>query len=206
MIAPIVLAAGLGTRMGRLKPLLRIEDRPALAIVLDTLQQALLDPPIVVLGHRHEEIRGSVDLSHCTLVVNPEPSRGLASSFRLGLDATAPGAMGVLVMLVDMPLVRLETVRAVIGLAELGAAIAAPTYNGQRGFPVFFRQDQLEELRESLVGDTGGRAYIDTHTSSLQLIPVDDPGCVRDFDVPSDIEELKGVQPCTISEQPMKWS
>lgn len=200
MIVPIVLAAGLGTRMGTSKPLLQIGDRPALAIVLDTLGQAVAERPIVVVGHQHESVVSLAERSGCVSVVNPDPGRGLSSSVRLGLDAVGPDAIGVLILHVDMPLVCASTIQAVLEKASKGAAIVAPSYQSQRGFPVYFRQDQLPALRASLQGDSGGKAFIAEHRSLLQLVPVDDPGCVRDFDTPADLEALKGELPCAIKE------
>ena len=57
MIKPIVLAAGLSTRMGAIKALLPIDGKPALVAVLRTIESAGLQSPIVVLGHNASEVR-----------------------------------------------------------------------------------------------------------------------------------------------------
>ena len=191
MIESIVLAAGLGTRMGASKPLLDIDGRPALSRVLDTLCAAGPEEPIVVLGHRAAEVRRAVDLSFCRIVVNDEPRRGMGTSLRLGLRAVRTEAIGALVFHVDMPLVRPTTVRRIREVAIRGAPLVAPVLDGSRGFPVFFGRATFADLLPTLVSDVGGRTYLAAHEADLVLVPVDDPGIRIDFDRPCDLDVLR---------------
>lgn len=187
MIAAIVLAAGLGTRMGISKPLLDIDGTPALARVLATIDTAELRPVVVVLGRDAHLIASRVDL-HCrTLVQNPLPERGLSSSLALGLGAVPAACSGALVFHADMPYLRPETVLAVSALAEGGALLAAPSFRGLRGFPVFLSRACFDDLRRELCGDSGAKAYIGHHLDALRTVEVADRGCVRDLDRPEDL-------------------
>jgi len=190
MIDAIVLAAGFGTRMGRVKPLVPVDGRPALCVVLERLQGASIDRPIVVLGHAAEEIKAAIDLTDARIVTNPDPARGLASSLCLGLAAVDVDAIGALVLHADMPSVAVATIAAVAAAAEEGASIAAPTYRGSRGFPVFFRQSHFAELRRTLAGDIGAKDYLRLRTKELRLVEVDDPGCLVDVDRPEDLRRM----------------
>jgi molybdenum cofactor cytidylyltransferase len=187
MIGAVVLAAGLGTRMGMSKPLLSVGGRPALARVLSAVDEARVGAAVVVLGRDAEQIRSTVDLSGRIVVENPHPERGLSSSLTLGLDALPAEAMGALVLHADMPFVRPATVRAVCALAEQGAPIAAPLFRTTRGFPVYFSRPFLAPLRAELAGDIGGRRFLDAHRDLVQLVFVQDPGCARDLDRPDDL-------------------
>jgi len=198
MIDAIVLAAGLATRMGEVKPLVSIGGEPALGAVLHRIEAAGLSQPIVVLGAPSAvTIEAAVDLSACTVVQNARPETGMAGSLRLGLDAVSPGR-GVLIFHADMPFVAVATIDAVRRSAGAGARIAAPCHGGTRGFPVFFHHDHIEGLRASLAGDAGGRAYITQHLQELTEIPVEDPGCVYDIDRPADLSAWKGGLACSI--------
>lgn len=199
MIDAIVLAAGLGTRMGRVKPLVPIAGETALAIVIRRLRASGIDRPIVVLGHQAETIRTSVDLSACRLARNSAPERGLASSLLLGIRAVAPDAIGSLVLQADMPAVSVETIRLVLSAAREGAQIAAPRFRGRRGFPVFLSRECFGELEETLAGDSGARDYIERHRESVRLIEVDDAGCVLDFDTPEDLADIERTASCATS-------
>ena len=200
MIAAIVLAAGRGSRMmGRVKPLLPIDGEPTLRRILRTLSVAGISRPIVVLGDAADAVRAAVDLSDCPVVVNPRPSDGLSSSLRLGLRAVPEPAVGALILHADMPFVRAETIRSVVEAAERGAAIAAPRYRAKRGFPVFIRRDRLDDVAAGLAGDSGARAYIESHLDDVRLIDVEDPGCVVDIDRPEDLEQVERRSACSTS-------
>jgi len=207
MIQAIVLAAGLGTRMGGTKPLAFIDGEPALARVLGAIRAAEIGRPILVLAKLSaEQIAAAVDLAGSAVIVNDQPQAGMGSSLRLGLDAVPRDAAGVLVFHADMPFVHPATIRAVLEAASRGSRIAAPFYRGQRGFPVFFQRSCLPGLRRSLTGDAGGRAYIAAHQAELATVRVDDPGCVHDLDRPDDLIEWKGGRTCATAASPKKPS
>lgn len=187
MIAALVLAAGLGTRMGASKPLLDIDGTPALARVLAAIDAARAAPVVVVLGRDADGIAARVDLAGRTLVRNPRPERGLSSSLALGLDAVPTSSQGALIFHADMPFVLARTVRAVEAAGRAGARLAAPSYCGRRGFPVYVARTCFEVLRAELGGDSGAREFLRRNAADLELVAVDDPGCVIDLDSPSDL-------------------
>ncbi len=192
MIAALVLAAGLGTRMGESKPLLDIDGRPSLARVLDTIDEAGVPEVVVVLGHDADRIRARVDLDRRHVVRNPEPERGLSTSLTLGLAAVPAACGGALVFHADMPFIRPSTVGAVLALAEGGALLAAPRLGETRGFPVYFARGCFGSLARELSGDTGARRYIERRADALRLVDVADPGCLRDIDRPEDLAAAEG--------------
>lgn len=200
MIEAIVLAAGLATRMGGIKVLTPIEGEPALARILRRIDAAGIARCVVVLGSRSaRQVEEAVDLTGRVVIRNDTPGAGMSRSLRLGLDALLPEATGALVFPADMPFVRPQTIRAVLRAAEEDARIAAPTHQTHRGFPVFFHRTCLPQLRASLSGDAGGRAYIEAHRDDLVSIAVDDPGCVYDIDCPADLAAWKGDRACATS-------
>jgi molybdenum cofactor cytidylyltransferase len=199
MIAGLVLAAGLGRRMGSVKPLINIDGAPSLGRVLATLDASGIRCVAVVLGKDVERIRREVDLTGRRVVLNPSPERGMASSLALGLSALPAEAEGVVIVHADMPFLQPATVRAVLRLAA-EAEIAAPCWQGVRGFPVFFRRSQWDGLRASLHGDTGGRDFIRRHADRLRTVEVEDPGCVRDIDRPGDLTTQEEASCCATFE------
>ncbi|MEW5826768.1 MAG: nucleotidyltransferase family protein [Candidatus Bipolaricaulota bacterium] len=199
MIAPLVLAAGRGTRMGGLaKPLVEVGGVPALARILAALQGADLGEAIVVLGPEGDAVRARIDLTGCQVVWNLTPERGLSTSLAAGLAAVPDAALGVLVLHADMPLIRATTLRAVAAAALKGASLAAPRHAGRRGFPVYIARQHFSSLTATLTGDEGARHYLEMHAGDLQLIDVDDAGCLFDFDRPEDLaqEEILSWTTC----------
>lgn len=153
----------------RVADILRAFTRPALAVVREggAAQRLLAD------------VRG-VEVTTC-----PEADLGLGRSLAWGVARSAD-ADGWLVCLGDMPFVRLDTVFAVAAALEGGASIVAPVYAGRRGHPVGFARRWREGLL-ALGGDRGGQAILRAHPQELTLLPVDDPGVLRDLDLPGDL-------------------
>ena len=198
MIEAIVLAAGLATRMGKSKPLLVVEGETFLARILRRIGESGITDPIVVLGAPSaQKVCTTVDLSEARAIVNNDPAAGMARSLRLGLENVREAASGALIFHADMPFIKSETVRAVLGAAERGAQLAAPAHRAKRGFPVFFHRACFEALLHSLSGDIGARTYLEAHPTDLQLIAVDDPGCIYDVDRPEDLISWEGECACT---------
>ncbi|MFC2081943.1 NTP transferase domain-containing protein [Candidatus Bipolaricaulota bacterium] len=187
MIEAIVLAAGLGTRMGCIKPLIEIDNEPALGIILRRLDDLGIPRTTVVLGRTAGQVQEGLDLAEANVVVNPRPEEGMSRSLAIGLGAVDVQSHGVLILHADMPFVEASTIRAVIDAAENGARMAAPAYRGQRGFPVYFARECFDELLETLDGDVGARAYLARHAEELVLVEVETDGCQRDIDAPEDL-------------------
>ena len=189
MIEAIVLAAGKGERLGRIKPLVLIDGEPTLSRVIRSIRSAGVEAIIVVLGHAAETVQARVDLTGCRIVLNPLFETGMAGSLIRGIESVSPATDGVLIFHADMPTVSEGTIRAVVHRAEQGARIAAPSHRGQRGFPVFLHRSCFGELVSTLTGDVGARRYIRVHAEELVLVEVDDPGAIRDIDRPEDLRE-----------------
>ena len=186
-IEAIVLAAGKGERMGSIKPLIDIDGTSALQRVVQTLDHVAVDRITVVLGYHAEEIKASVDLSGCRIVINEDYETGMGSSVSRGARLVSSTSMGFLIAHADMPYIEETSVAKVVEIAKTGARIVAPAYQGRRGFPVYLQIDCLMELLPTLKGEIGARDYISAHSDEVVIVEVDDPGVVRDIDWPEDV-------------------
>src|SRR2546429_9813470 len=86
-----------------------------------------------------------------------------------------------------MPFIRPETIRIVTKALQEGAAIAAPSFHGERGHPVGFARRFSEEL-SSLHGDDGARQFLKQHPECVKVFELDDPAAVDHMAKPSDLE------------------
>jgi bifunctional UDP-N-acetylglucosamine pyrophosphorylase/glucosamine-1-phosphate N-acetyltransferase len=120
----IILAAGEGKRMKSAKPkvLLPLAGRPMLAHVLDAaraLQPARIH---IVHGHRGEQVQAAFsDADNTTWVHQPE-QRGTGHAVKLAMPGI-PDAARVLVLYGDVPLIRTDTLRTLLGLEAPLAAL-----------------------------------------------------------------------------------
>ena len=150
-IAALVLAAGQGSRFGGPKQLHPLDGRPMLEHVLAALEQAGIEPRLVVLGARAEEVAAAVPLHGAEVVVCERWADGQAASLRAGLEALAAPVEEALVVLGDGPGLSPEAVRR---LAE-GSGLRAADYGRGRSHPVVLPRRWWPLLPE--VGDTPGR-------------------------------------------------
>ena len=196
MLAAIILAAGDSTRMGRPKALLPDPDgRPFVARLVRTFAAAGLHDIVVVTGSLHAAIAEAVAADQPpvapNLVNNPQPALGQVSSLWMGLDAAArPGVEGVLMTLVDIPLVRASTIQKVIDeWTRSRAPIVRPAVGDRHGHPVLFDRSLFDALRHAPVTE-GARAVVHANADRIVNVQVDDEGCLLDVDTPADYNAL----------------
>ena len=118
-------------------------------------------------------------------VSNPDPTAGMLSSVQCGLRAFREELDAVLVWPVDHPLVRHETVIAMVAaFRNSGAPIVVPFHDGRRGHPTLFAASVFSEL---LAADPsrGARGVVHAHEDRIELA-VADRGVIVDIDTPED--------------------
>ena len=199
LIPGVVLAAGGSSRMGcRPKALLPTGhgDETFLARIVFALREGGVDDVVVVAGYHAEAIGRAADLmaAPVRLLLNPAPERGQLSSLLVALRAIDhPGVQGMLVTLVDLPLVSPATVRAVLeGYRRTGVPIVRPARDGQHGHPVLFDRSLFDELRRADL-EQGVKPVVRAHAASGLEIEIEDDGAFADVDTPEDYERVFGV-------------
>ena len=190
-VTALVLAAGLSSRMGRPKPLLRLAGKPLLVHVLDALRASDVRETIVVLGAEAERVRREIPLEGIRVVLNADFAEGMSASIRAGLQAVSPHADGLLIVLGDQPLVTPATINALVARQEAtGAPILVPTYAGVRGNPVLIHRSLSPEV-EAITGDMGCRGVVAGHAAEVLEVAVDDPGILVDVDTPEEFDRVE---------------
>ena len=196
MLAAIILAAGDSTRMGRPKALLLDpEGRPFVARLVRTFAAAEVRDVIVVTGSLHaaiaDALAGDQPPIAPILVNNPQPALGQVSSLWMGLDAAAKlDVDGVLMTLVDIPLVRASTIQMVIDAWERSRApIVRPAVGDRHGHPVLFDRSVFDALRHAPMTE-GAKAVVHANQDRIVNVQVDDEWCLLDVDTPADYDAV----------------
>jgi len=188
MIRSIILAAGSSTRMGKPKALLELGGLTFLGHILKN-HRALGLPVTVVLGEHQAEIQAAVGLLEAAVLVNPLPERGPLSSLKMALDSCA-GCQAALVHPVDHPLVRINTLQALLDVHDqMPDHIVLPEFGFRHGHPVLFPRLLFEELRAAPL-DQGARYVVRRHRESVFAVNVPDEGVVQNIDTPEDYNRL----------------
>ncbi|WP_243149678.1 NTP transferase domain-containing protein [Thermaerobacter sp. PB12/4term] len=207
-IGIIVLAAGQGTRMGRLKQLLPLGDQPLAQRVIDAALAATAGPVVAVL---HPAV-AAADIPrrpHPCLhpVVNPWPEQGQARSLRLGLRAllqVEPALAAAMIVLADQPFITPGVLadlagafaravkQAATGSAPGGASwpsgapvAARPFWQGRPGHPVVIGRPLFAGVL-ALAGDEGARPLLQRYRDRVLGWPAPGPEVTLDVDTWAD--------------------
>ena len=193
--AGVILAAGAGSRFGGGKLLARIDGAPILAHTVAAARDAGLDPLVVVLAPDLAAHAAALGLDTTDVVVNPDPNRGLSSSLRLGLaaaEAAQPPIDAAVVLLGDQPLVRPETIRALLAADDPGGRpVVVPHYEQRSGQnPVVLRR-AVFDLAGETSGDRGLGPLLDARPELVREVPV--AGANPDVDTTTDLARVAEI-------------
>ncbi|MCO5170840.1 MAG: NTP transferase domain-containing protein [Planctomycetes bacterium] len=186
-VAPLVLAAGAGTRMGRPKASLPFGDTTALGLILDACAAAGLAPAVVVSGAAPEAVRDAERRGR--VVHNPRWAEGRTTSLQAGLRALPAEAAAFLLWPVDVCLPGAAVVRALLAARDAapGRLAWVPSRDHRRGHPALFARGVA--ARFLVLGpDDPARDVVRALAAegALEHVPVDDPFVLRDMDTPAD--------------------
>jgi molybdenum cofactor cytidylyltransferase len=176
-VFPIILAAGDSSHLEFPKPLARFDGRTALQLAVENCEG--LERPIVVLGHRAEEIRAHVPKG-ARVAINREWHRGQLGSLLAGLRLVPRGA-AFLLYPVDQPLLTAalisRLVRAFVNRSP-GKVIVMPRKGTRAGHPILCSGELRGELRKA--GTAREVVYRDPRR--IRYVPVRDVAIWIDFD------------------------
>ncbi len=194
MISGILLAAGESRRMGSPKALLPYQGQTFIERICTAFLSAKVEELIVVLGAYTEKLQPALP-RHPALrtVVNPHYKRGQLSSLTCGLKALSPDSEAAVVNLVDHPLVRAETIAALIAAFRTDPVpIIIAAHQGQRGHPVLFSRQVYGELLAAPL-DKGAKVVVRKDPARVRQVLLNDPGIVADIDTPQEYRRWTGL-------------
>lgn len=195
VIPVIILAAGKSTRMGRTKATLPLATGETfVSRLLKTFRDADVEDAVVVVGHDASAVLTAVEAAGVggRVVVNPGYEAGQFSSVLAGLAVVdRPGVEGVLLTLVDAPLVSSTTVRAIVQrYRERKPPVVRPVNGTRHGHPILIDRSLFEKIRAASP-EAGIKPIVRAHVSPAGDVPVADEGAFVDIDTPDDYERVR---------------
>jgi molybdenum cofactor cytidylyltransferase len=184
MLAAVILSGGASSRMGSPKALLPYQGRPFLEHLLEVTAHREIGARRVVLGAHAEPIAKAIQLKADEVVVNEEWEKGQLSSIQAAIRTLPPGTDGILLCLIDHPLISSALVQDLIEqFYKTKKPIVLPLYEGRRGHPVIFSAALYDELLRAPL-ETGARAVVWAHHADVEEVHTNEEGCVLNLNDP----------------------
>ena len=191
MLAAVILSGGASRRMGTPKALLPYRGATFLEHLLNVTNHPRIGCRRVVLGADAQVIAEGVELPVDEVVINEDWEAGQLSSIQAGVRSLPVDTDGMLLCLVDHPLISRELAGELIERFYLsGKAIVLPIHKGRRGHPVIFAARLYEELLGAPL-ETGARAVVWTHREEVFEMETAEEGCVLNLNNPDALAKAR---------------
>lgn len=190
----IILAAGTSSRMGVLKQLLPLDNRPILAHVIDKALAGNFSAVYTVTGYESERVRSEINIldERHHWIINDDYLDGQSTSLKKVLQYIHPDYDNAMIFLGDMPFIKSETMALIhsegahLYLQHNEPFMIRPQYDKKIGHPVFIGNINVE-LIEQLEGDSGFRSLKNVFKIK-RFIDMDDEGSNYDIDTKEQYE------------------
>ena len=184
MLAAVILSGGASRRMGSPKALLPYRGGTFLEHLLKVTDHPQIGWRRVVLGADAGAILAGAEFRADEVVINKNWEAGQLSSIQAGVRSLPDGTDGILLCLIDHPLISGELVGQLVErFYSSGKAIALPVYKGRRGHPVIFAARLYDELLSAPL-ETGARAVVWAHRDEVCEMETTEEGCILNLNDP----------------------
>lgn len=181
----VVLAAGLSSRMGTCKMLLKVGEKTVIQNCIEAMYDYCSNI-IVVGGYNYSIIATHLKpYKKVTMIINKDYKNGMFSSVKAGLRKVTgerffltPG---------DYPLIQKRTYSKML---ECSSNIVIPSYHNKSGHPILVNSNYIKEILSNK-NYKSMRDFIHTHDAST--LPLHDPGILIDLDTQNEYTHIRGL-------------
>lgn len=183
----VIAAAGLSSRRGVFKPLMKMGSITVIERLIQMLEQAGCNPIIVVSGYQAEELEKHIARYNVICIRNEAyHTTQMFDSVKMGLKCASKLCDQLLVTRGDIPLIRLDTLKKLIGSKSM---LAVPSCNGEEGHPLFVNQEVIQAILKYR-GHHGLFGAIQTCGYEKTIVEVEDEGILADIDTKNNFDVL----------------
>lgn len=187
MIAAVILAAGISTRMREPKMILPWGDTTVIGKVVSVIQQAGIQHIVVVTGGFRQQVEGALAGYPVRNVFNPRYQQdNMAYSLQAGLNSLPSQIQSALVVLGDQPQIQVRVVKELLA-AKSGtdAPLLVPSFNMRRGHPWLIDRALWDQVM-AITHPQTLRDLLQKQKDKIEYVLVDNASILSDLDTPSD--------------------
>lgn len=186
-VGAVITAAGMSSRMGDFKQLMKIGPYPMIEHLILKFKQAGIEDIVIVTGYKSDTLREVLAKYDVDFVHNCNYDRTqMFDSVKLGLDYIKDKVDRILYCPCDIVLFNIYTVQKIM---KSDGLIVIPTCKGKTGHPVSIESKLIASILE-YTGDDGLRGAMRKTSVDNTYIEVDDIGILMDADTYTDYERL----------------
>lgn len=196
-ISGLILAAGMSSRMGNFKPLLKINNKTMIEHSIDNMLAAGVEDIVLVLGYRGNEIEEVLKFhgysnKKVQVIYNEKyDTTEMLDSVKIGLNKIRK-CDAFFLLPGDMPAINPYTFLKIIDklrYSENKLKIVFPTIEGYKKHPPLISKAYIYDIL-NFESDGGLRELWKNFQSNILTIPVDDTGCTIDVDTKIQYKEV----------------
>ncbi|WP_322504702.1 nucleotidyltransferase family protein [Clostridium sp. LIBA-8841] len=184
----IILASGIGKRMGENKLLLDFCGKPLVQWVIETVSSIGFNE--VILVYRDPKVKEIAQKYGISTIYNEKANYGQSESIKISLEKSSDLSNGYMFFTGDQPLLKRETIIKLVQTFNDNGGIIVPKINGQNKSPTIFSSDFKDELM-SLKGDIGGRPVIKNNLDKVFFVNFHSDIEFFDIDTKEELEYVR---------------
>jgi len=190
-ITGLIIAAGLSSRMGKFKPLLKLNNNSFVRTIIEKMT-LFCDEVIVITGHNKElmdlELSEVKQNDKIKIVYNDKYKEGMFTSLLKGIEHSTSGNW-VLYHFVDQPGIPESFYEQIISEIDNDFDWIQPTYKGKKGHPILFNE---KVARAILASNTNSnlKQISSKNDFRKKFVEVLTPSIFFDIDTVDDYNEL----------------
>ena len=186
MISGVVLAAGMGSRFGGTKQIVRLQGKPLAQHAIDSLAGAGVGELLVVTGHDAQAVESALVLPEKARFIRNSGYRdGQATSIAAALHDIDTRSEAAVILPADQPGVGSDVIRALIdAFVATRKQIVRAAYRDGPGPALLSREIYADAGH--LHGDVGARVLMASHPEWVHDVAID-ADLPRDIDTPGDL-------------------
>lgn len=193
-ISGLIIAAGLSSRMGHFKPLIKLNGKTFLSSIIDKLN-VVCDNIVIVTGNESEKIEKYVseqynsDDIEIRCVLNPNYLEGMFSSLKKGMEAS-DNLKWILYHQVDQPNLPSEFYKEFKEQIDNKYDWIQPRFNQKNGHPIIFGKSLIKKIKLAR-NDSNLRVIRNSSDIKKKYWECEYQEIFTDIDTKQDLDKLK---------------